>query len=554
MGSLAAPHRWSPLQLQPRVQPIPATPRTATFLRRAGNAQQAPETLVPLQGHELAIEAPQVVRSLSTVDAEPGQHPLPGVDEFNWERHWYPVTPLDHMHASRPNPFVLLGKRMVAWRDASHTWSVLADSCPHRLARLSEGRIDPSSGSLQCSYHGWSFNGMGQCTGIPQAQTEAAENAACASQRSCATRFPSQVQQGLLWVWPAAGPEAALEAAAVSPPVCPAFESPDYLEGRHWYQRDVPYSWDTLIENLLDPAHLPFSHHGVQGDREAPNIAEMQISHPLTLQQGFKASSVGVDTHKYAYQAKGRKTKTGQQIEKPTSVFTFKPPAFTLLEVGDGRLFMVNYAVPTEPGRARLIHQVTLKKAMLPRIARLILSFRPAWVVAKQHMGASATLDGDSVFLKHQETDVRAMPDAHKAWTTRYFMPTSMDAAVGRFRQWWQWVGGEVGWPVNTQRPRQELTRYEMLERYKSHTKSCPSCSKALRQLCTIQAAAAAFAATSILILAAVMGSSLVLQRPPPRAPSLLAAAAAACFGMLTRRLQQTQQHFHFLDYCHSTR
>ena len=63
---------------------------------------------------------------------------------------------------------------------------------------------------------------------------------------------------------------------------------------------------------------------------------------------------------------------------------------------------MVNYAVPTEPGRARLIHQVTLRKAMLPRVARLILSFRPAWVVAKQHMGASATLDGDSVFLKHQ--------------------------------------------------------------------------------------------------------------------------------------------------------
>lgn len=63
---------------------------------------------------------------------------------------------------------------------------------------------------------------------------------------------------------------------------------------------------------------------------------------------------------------------------------------------------MVNYAVPTEPGRARLLHQVTLRKAMLPRVARVILSFRPAWAVAKQHMGASATLDGDSVFLKHQ--------------------------------------------------------------------------------------------------------------------------------------------------------
>ena len=72
------------------------------------------------------------------------------------------------------------------------------------------------------------------------------------------------------------------------------------------------------------------------------------------------------------------------------------------LEVAGGRVYMVNYAVPTQPGRARLLHMVTLRKAMLPRIARLLMTFRPAWVVAKHHMGASATLDGDSVFLKHQ--------------------------------------------------------------------------------------------------------------------------------------------------------
>ena len=27
--------------------------------------------------------------------------------------------------------------------------------------------------------------------------------------------------------------------------------------------RDVPYSYETLAENLMDPAHLPFSHLGV---------------------------------------------------------------------------------------------------------------------------------------------------------------------------------------------------------------------------------------------------------------------------------------------------
>lgn len=29
--------------------------------------------------------------------------------------------------------------------------------------------------------------------------------------------------------------------------------------------RDLPYSWQILCENVHDPAHVSFSHHGVQG-------------------------------------------------------------------------------------------------------------------------------------------------------------------------------------------------------------------------------------------------------------------------------------------------
>ncbi len=30
-----------------------------------------------------------------------------------------------------------------------------------------------------------------------------------------------------------------------------------------WYMREMPYSYEVLMENLVDPAHLPHSHHGV---------------------------------------------------------------------------------------------------------------------------------------------------------------------------------------------------------------------------------------------------------------------------------------------------
>lgn len=44
-----------------------------------------------------------------------------------------------------------------------------------------------------CSYHGWEFDGSGSCTRIPQSDSPKAEETACSSRRSCATRHPSQV-------------------------------------------------------------------------------------------------------------------------------------------------------------------------------------------------------------------------------------------------------------------------------------------------------------------------------------------------------------------------
>ena len=58
---------------------------------------------------------------------------------------------------------------------------------------------------------------------------------------------------GLLWVWPESGPMASLEAATQLPHVPPGWDSEpeQYLPLKHWFMRDVPYSWDTLVENVV---------------------------------------------------------------------------------------------------------------------------------------------------------------------------------------------------------------------------------------------------------------------------------------------------------------
>lgn len=57
-------------------------------------------------------------------------------------------------------------------------------------------------GMLQCSYHGWSFQGDGRCGAIPQAAKEGPEAKARFSPRACAVSYPTRVSQGLLFVWP----------------------------------------------------------------------------------------------------------------------------------------------------------------------------------------------------------------------------------------------------------------------------------------------------------------------------------------------------------------
>ncbi|GKB24788.1 putative Rieske [2Fe-2S] iron-sulfur domain-containing protein, partial [Tanacetum coccineum] len=135
---------------------------------------------------------------------------------------------------------------------------VFEDTCPHRLAPLSQGRID-QWGRLQCVYHGWCFAASGDCKFIPQAPLDAPP--VHTFKKACVAVYPSTVQNGIVWFWPNADPKYRDILDKKKPPYIPELDDPSFIN--HMFNRDIPYGYEILIENLMDPAHLPYAHYGI---------------------------------------------------------------------------------------------------------------------------------------------------------------------------------------------------------------------------------------------------------------------------------------------------
>ena len=165
-----------------------------------------------------------------------------------WTEQWWPISYLQDLDPQRPNRFTLLERDLVIWWDQSgESWRVFPDVCPHRLVPLSEGRIN-DAGHLECPYHGWSFDGDGQCRQIPQAL----ENTQPDSRRSRCASLPTASAQGLLFVWMGSPDSADPEQL----PLVPALEeNPDSWTVQDTF-RDLPMDAVTLLENAVSYTHL----------------------------------------------------------------------------------------------------------------------------------------------------------------------------------------------------------------------------------------------------------------------------------------------------------
>jgi phenylpropionate dioxygenase-like ring-hydroxylating dioxygenase large terminal subunit len=389
-------------------------------------------------------------------------------ETFQWHQQWYPVAVLEFLDPTKPHPFQLLGKNVVLWRDGQSQWHCFEDACPHRLAPLSEGRIE-ADGTLLCAYHGWRFDSNGNCAKIPQSQNPELEAQHRANPKACAIAYPTQQTQDLLWVWAETGPDALTNSQTRSPRLIPELMEPnDRVVKLFWNIRDMPYGWDYFIENVADPAHVPVSHHGLVGNRyTGAKYYDMPRLRELSTQEGF---AFGVT----------------QEGESPIvqSAHDFQPPCLmkiTSTFTDEGQLILVLYATPTRPGWCRHIGAQVLVKNKVGKLPPGLGFFALPMPIWFGHILASVFLHQDLVFLHYQEKTLAS----RDRWLDSVYTPNPQDKMTITFRQWLEKrAGGSVPWdPSCAGLPSAERDKRILFDVWTTHTQHCQYCQTALKRL-----------------------------------------------------------------------
>ncbi|XAR62903.1 Pheophorbide a oxygenase [Bertholletia excelsa] len=463
-------------------------------------------------------------------------------EKFDWYAQWYPIMPVCDLDKRVPHAKKVLGIAVVVWWDRNENeWKVFDDTCPHRLAPLSEGRID-QWGRLQCVYHGWCFSGSGDCKFIPQAPPDGPS--VHTSKKACVAVYPSTVQNDIVWFWPNSSPQYKDILTKKAPPYIPELDDPSYT--KLMGNRDIPYGYEVLIENLMDPAHVPYAHYGIMRVPRPKNRAKADREGGRPLEISVKEFNVNGF---YAKQEWGNSRFTapcifsaftpivGDQSDGSVPVGTKEGPSS---HVPTKRFLLIFICIPVSPGNSRLIW--TFPRNVGVWVDRIV----PRWIF---HVGQNLILDSD-LYLLHVE-ERKIMDIGPSNWQKACFVPTKSDALVVGFRRWLnKYAGGQVDWGntfsgvLPPTPPREQL-----MDRYWSHVVNCRSCSMAYKGLNVLEVVLQVISIASVGFVATAKQGLLSAA-----ARNTLVSFAVLCFVASRYLSYFVYKNFRYHDYNHALR
>lgn len=154
--------------------------------------------------------------------------------------HWYPLLRSVNLKAGKAKGVTFAGEPIVLVRTQSGKAYALEDRCAHRQVPLSAGEVDGEL--IKCCYHGWTYDGAGQCVNIPYVgRSEAVPRGVRA--------YPCREEYGLIFVFPGD----ASKADAARFPDVPSWHDKQYKT--RYLDHEVGCHYSFLHENLMDMNH-----------------------------------------------------------------------------------------------------------------------------------------------------------------------------------------------------------------------------------------------------------------------------------------------------------
>lgn len=292
-----------------------------------------------------------------------------------WQTHAWFIVAESRRLKTRPLAVTLQGQRLVLFRSIDGHAHALVDRCPHRNVPLSMGRV--VEGQLECAYHGWRFDGRGECVAVP-----GLVDGTVSLKSRCALSYPLKEQQGYLWVYASPSPSPMGEPFSFR-----YFGAPGYTTVRRLYR--VEASVHAVAENALDVPHTAFLHGGLFRTAKKANTIDVHVKREAAW---CEARFVGEPVPKGLI---------GKLLAPQGGVVEhsdrFELPGVTIVDyrLGSNHVVATSVLTPVDEGNTLVFAQVSFK------------SFLPGWLVAPFVLPvASRIFAQDAVMLRRQRENI----------------------------------------------------------------------------------------------------------------------------------------------------
>ncbi|PXF47463.1 Pheophorbide a oxygenase, chloroplastic [Gracilariopsis chorda] len=410
--------------------------------------------------------------------------------EYSWLNNWFPVTFAADVD-EKPFSFSIFSKRYVLFRDADGEYVVFDDVCPHRAAPLSEGRVVTSVGEdgkrkshIECIYHGWRFDSCGQCVRVPQSPPEKPIPSQC----NIRQRYPTTIiLNKLIVVYLGDCSDANFGRLPVPEQLQTSFETCELFRSM---ARSMPVSFDAVFENVVDPLHVSWAHHGTsQGNRNI-DFSKSQV----------KTSSRSVSS----FVSEVRLPRFSNPIH-----IEFRPPTYASYKFAFG--YLLFWFAPTTADSCILFTTLASKEPSF--LVKAMIRTIPEWT---RHGDVNVVLDGDTALLRYQVDNLLFKKnDVYDAtWKQNYYLGASqIDSAVFHFRKWLDENVDSIPFTRAELEAAKissstKLDKRYINDRYEHHTKNCSCCSAALRNARRIRTVAVILA---LVLLSVCVGSFVAM-------------------------------------------